>query len=270
MILLSLKYSTFITILLTGTLFLFGYAFSFIEKRNSIYIYSTFGSAGILFTGIIGTAIHEIGHLIMCFIFHHKVTNFQLFNFKGYKYEETLGYVSHKYNDRSLYQKAGNFFIGIGPMISGILFILITFRLLLPNVFFTLNISAYLSNLYIINIFYFLKYLINFSKNLFFALFNIHNFSNTRFYIFIYLMFSVSSHISLSKKDFQNSYLGIFSLFIIIFTICLLNITFNSSSINLIIIFMRIIIYLFSFLTMGLIFALISLLISYTLFNIKK
>ena len=270
MILLSLKYSTFITILLTGTLFLFGYAFSFIEKRNSIYIYSTFGSAGILFTGVIGTAIHEIGHLIMCLIFHNKVTNFQLFNFKGYKHEETLGYVSHKYNDRSLYQKAGNFFIGIGPMISGILFILITFRLLLPNVFFTLNISAYLSNLYIINIFYFLKYLVNFSKNLFFALFNIHNFSNTRFYIFIYLMFSVSSHISLSKKDFQNSYVGIFSLFIIIFMIFLLNITFNSSSINLIIIFMRIIIYLFSFLTMGLIFALISLLISYTLFNIKK
>ena len=155
-------------------------------------------------------------------------------------------------------------------MIFGILFIIITFKLLLPNVFFTLNISAYLSNLSIINIFDFLKYLINFSKNLFFTLFSIHNFSNIRFYIFIYLMFSVSSHISLSKKDFQNSYLGIFSLFIIIFTICLLNITFNSSSINLIIIFMRIIIYLFSFLTMGLIFALISLLISYTLFNIKK
>ena len=69
MILLSLKYSTFITILLTGTLLLFVYAFSFIENRNSIYIYSTFGSAGNLFSDIIRIDIHEYGHIIMYFIF---------------------------------------------------------------------------------------------------------------------------------------------------------------------------------------------------------
>lgn len=96
MIISSFKASIFLTLLTTGLFLLFGYIYSIIEKRNTRYILSTFGSFGILFTGIIGTAVHEISHLIMCFIFHHKVSDFQLFNFKGYKYEETLGYVSHK------------------------------------------------------------------------------------------------------------------------------------------------------------------------------
>ena len=51
--------------------------------------------------------------------------------------------VSHRYNDRNLYEKAGNFFIGIGPMISGTLFIILSFKLLLPNIYDSININSY-------------------------------------------------------------------------------------------------------------------------------
>lgn len=269
MIYLSFKYSVIITLLITSIFLFYGCIYSIIEKRNSLYIYSTFGPNGILFTGIIGTTVHEIGHLIMCLIFNHKINDFQLFNFRGYKYEETLGYVSHRYNDRNLYQKSGNFFIGIAPMISGTLFIIVIFKLLLPDIFENIRINEYLTSLSYINIENTIILLINLSKTLFLSLFDIHNFKNINFYIFVYLMFSVSSHISLSKKDFKNSYIGIFSLFLMIFIICLSSIIFNFNIKMLIMVFMKISIYLFSFLSIGLIFSLISLIISYSLSMLK-
>lgn len=270
MIYLSLKYSIFITLLVIGVFLSFGYIYSLIEKRNSQYIYSAFGNNGVLFTGIIGTAVHEIGHLVMCLLFHHKITDFQLFNLRGYKYEETLGYVSHKYNDRSLYEKAGNFFIGIGPMISGTLFIILTFKLLLPDIYYSININSYFNHFSSISIENIIISLLSLSKSLLISLFNINSLTNINFYIFIYLMFSVSSHISLSKKDFENSMIGIASLFIIFFVIFLFSIFFSFNLDNLLVIFLKIIIYVVFFLSIGLIFSLISLFISYVFYNVKN
>lgn len=268
MIYLSLKYSIFIT-LLTILVFLgFGYIYSLIQKRNGTYMYSTFGNKGILFTGIVGTMVHEMGHLIMCVIFHHDIVSCKLFNFKGYKYEETLGYVTHKYNNKNLYEKAGNFFIGIGPMISGTLFIIFSFNILLPDIYNSININDYLNSLSLVQIENIILLLFSLSKNLILSLFNIKNFSNINFYIFIYLMFCVSSHISLSKKDFQNSYAGILSLFLIVFIITSIGFIFNIS--NLLLIFIKIIIHLIFFLSIGLIFSIISLFISYIFYIIKK
>ncbi|WP_455538134.1 hypothetical protein [Terrisporobacter sp.] len=267
MIFTALKISIFITLLIIGIFIFFGYIYSVIEKRNTRYIFSTFGNLGILFTGIIGTSIHEIGHLIMCLIFNHKVINFQLFNFKGYKYESTLGYVSHKYNKNSLYQRAGNFFIGIGPIISGTLFMMLSFKLLMPEKFTLLDINYFLLYMNNINIETFTLLLINLFKVVFSALFSIHNLGNIKFYIFVYLMISISTHISLSKKDFENSSIGIFSLFIILFLSSLICVTFNLN--NFLSIFINYLLYLFIFLSIGLIFALISLGIVYIVYSIR-
>ena len=270
MILESLKSSFFLTFLTTGIFLLFGYIYSIIEKRNSKYLYCTFGNTGILLTGIIGTTIHEIGHLVMCFIFRHRITDFQLFNIKGYKYEETLGYVSHIYDKNSLYEKAGNFFIGIGPLISGTLFIILSFILLLPDMYFSINLESYLSCITNLNLGSTILLLFSLCKSLFLMLFNFNNLLNIKFYIFIYLMICISTHISLSKKDFQNSILGIFSIFIIYFIICLFFILFNFNLNDLLMNFIKYNIYLLLFLSIGLVFSIISLSISYLFYSIKK
>ena len=257
MIDLAFKNSLFITLVTTGVFLFFGVVYSFIERSNTKFLLSTFGSKGVLFTGIIGTSVHEIGHLIMCLIFHHKITDFQLFNFKGYKYESTLGYVSHKYNENSLYERAGNFFIGIGPIISGTLFMILSFKILLPEKFQLLDINHFLHYVKNFSIDNFILLLLNLFKILFTSLFSFHNLSNIKFYIFIYLMICVSTHISLSKKDFENSSIGIFSLFIIFFIISFICIAFNLN--NILSIFINGILYLFIFLSIGLIFSLISL-----------
>lgn len=265
----ALKTSLFLTLLTTGVFLLFGYIYSIIEKNNTKYILSTFGSSGILFTGIIGTTIHELSHIIMCFLFKHKISNFQLFNFKGYKYEETLGYVSHKYNDNSLYQKSGNFFIGIAPLIFGTLFMILSFKLLLPDLYSQINLTDYIHNFDGIKLDNILPSLYNLTKSILLLLFNTNNLSNINFYIFIYLMFCISTHMSLSKKDFQNSILGIFSIFLIYLIICLVFIILNYNLDNLLLNFINTIIYLFLFLGIGLIFSLISLVISFILYTIR-
>ena len=109
-------------------------------------------------------------------------------------------------------------------------------------------------NTFVIWIIFYTK---NLFKILFKALFSIDNLNNIKFYIFIYLMICVSTHISLSKKDFENSSIGIFSLFIIFFMITFICIMLNLNSI--LIIFINCLLYLSIFLTIGLIFSIVSL-----------
>ena len=72
-----------------------------------------------------GTVLHESSHALFCLIFRHKIKDMKLFSPDG---KGTLGYVNHTWDKRSFYQCAGNFFIGIAPVIIGTLVIsLLTF-----------------------------------------------------------------------------------------------------------------------------------------------
>ena len=72
-----------------------------------------------------GTVLHEASHALFCLIFRHKIKEMKLFAPDG---KGTLGYVDHSWDKRSFYQCAGNFFIGIAPVVTGTAVIcLITF-----------------------------------------------------------------------------------------------------------------------------------------------
>ena len=80
--------------------------------------------------GWLGCSIHELSHAFFALIFGHKISEIALFEPNGNS--ESLGHVNHSYNKNSIYQKIGNFFIGISPLLfAGIvlfLSILILFR----------------------------------------------------------------------------------------------------------------------------------------------
>ena len=69
-------------------------------------------------TAIIGTPIHELGHLLLCPFFAHKVQRVQLWSPKGEN--GVYGFVEHTYNPKNLWARLGNLFIGIGPIFSGL------------------------------------------------------------------------------------------------------------------------------------------------------
>ena len=113
-----------------GAIFLFGILIGFCNKlfyKNM----GGFGKAACYITGFLGTPVHECSHALMCLIFGHKITEIKLFQINSQ--DGTLGYVNHRYNTKSLYQKIGNFFIGTAPItvISGLLYLLS--MLLVPN-----------------------------------------------------------------------------------------------------------------------------------------
>src|SRR3989339_282782 len=115
-----------------GILIVAGMILGILKNINYTYIYQTVGLPGVYVTSVVGTPIHELGHAVMCLIFDHKITDIKLLQFND---EQSLGYVAHAYNRRSLYQNIGNFFIGIGPIISGTISIILLLWLLLPSEF---------------------------------------------------------------------------------------------------------------------------------------
>ena len=67
--------------------------------------------------GWLGCSVHELSHALFALVFGHKINEIELF--KPNNNGESLGHVSHSYDKNSIYQKIGNFFIGISPLLSG-------------------------------------------------------------------------------------------------------------------------------------------------------
>lgn len=240
----------------------FGMIFSYIEKKNTYYIYKTFGFNGILFTGLVGTIVHEFSHILFCLIFRHQITDFSLIRPFKSRYDGVMGYVNHKCDTNSKYQMIGNFFIGIAPVIIGISALIIFMSVLLPDKYdnilkvFNQNMEymSYINrlgdtvNIYISIVLSILVNLNPFSQN-----------NYVLYTMYIYIMYSITTHMDLSKEDLINSKAGLLSFFILIYIV---NFIFLILGIKYQVILFRVLISLIAFLTVGLLFSIITLLIS--------
>lgn len=204
----ALKLSFFSTISIVIPILVFSIIFSGIEKFNSRLILSVFGYKGIVITGAIGTIIHEFSHMLMCVIFRHNITEFSMFRPVKGSYDGVMGYVNHSYNKKSLYQNLGNFFIGIAPIIFGIGFLILFMWLLLPNEFAVVK-KDFDRNLYLLQNANDIKAYININISTLLSLLKILNplkQSNIFMYIiYIFTMYSVSTHMDLSPQDLKNA-----------------------------------------------------------------
>lgn len=90
---------------------------SLINSSTESIILTKFGPNIRFFFSIIGTPIHELSHAIMCIFFRHTIVDVKLLNLDTNS--NIAGYVYHKYDNNNLYQKIGNFFIGIAPIYIG-------------------------------------------------------------------------------------------------------------------------------------------------------
>lgn len=169
----------------------FGLIFHFFSIKSSSNLMSIGWWAYLIFA-CIGTPIHELSHYIMCLIFKFKINEVKLFRpFKGKK-DGILGYVSYSYNKKNLYQKIGNFFVGIAPMIGGSFVIYILFRLLMNPLYINL------------------KTLENVTFNTIFSLIINTNYNILHLIIFILLTISIAIHMSISSSDLKNTIYGVF------------------------------------------------------------
>lgn len=110
---------------------LLGVCTSFCRRTVNKLLADTFGFNAVRMTAFIGTPVHELGHIIMCLIFGHKIE--EVCWFPDRKSSAALGSVTHTYNRKNFYQKLGFVFISIGPMFSGLGFIMLVMLFCFPE-----------------------------------------------------------------------------------------------------------------------------------------
>lgn len=208
-----------LTLLSTSSLFgvyiVFGVLMHFLEQLNTKIIFSAFGTIGIILTGFIGTVVHEFSHFLMCLIFRHEVVEVVWFRPLGAMEDGVLGYVQHRYDPNSLYQQVGNFFIGIAPLLLGAVFILIIYRICLPKsakqytAGLNENMKALANSFTTGSI---LKILLKQNGQLLKSLFTKENMKKPIFWLFLLVMYSISSHMSLSTADLRGALMGLIIL----------------------------------------------------------
>lgn len=244
-----------------GIIYIFGYLIYLINK---LIIKMGFSHKVYIYTGVIGTVIHELSHAIMCIIFLHKIEDIKLFSPSE---DGTLGYVSHSYNKKNIYKQVGNYFIGVAPIIGGTLVIYLLLWLLLPNTYQTVlgNNTAlynYISLGYYQNIF---SYFIVSVKTIF------SDITNWKLYIFLILAAFICLHMNLSGADVKGSLVAIPLILIILFIVNLILFIISKSLYNS---YLKFVIslgsYLFSFLFISLILASLILLVFIIIKIIKK
>ncbi|CDM68194.1 putative membrane protein [Clostridium bornimense] len=207
-----IKLGTIIILGLIGEFLVFGFIIGEIQKESNKSIVKMFGEKGIWVVHAIGTPIHELSHLLMCFLFGHKVKEVKLFRPIASRDDGVLGYVKSSSNSKNIYQNIGNFFIGSAPLFMGGLAIFLVFFLLLPESCKTIINSSELS----------LKFIVT-------TIFSMTNVKSVKFWIFILITIGISTSMSLSKEDIMTSkrgalYLSLLSYFIAL-VIILLNIS---------------------------------------------
>lgn len=177
-------------------------------RRIFVYIAGNAGVKVLLATGIIGTPVHELSHALACVIFWHKITDIKLY--QPGSTDGTLGYVTHTYNPRNVYQQIGNFFIGIAPILGGSGVIILLMYLCTPQVFsgviqqikeiFALNLNTFEAGSF--------KALLSRFLEIIKTIFNYENMKNWRWWIFIVLSVMIASHMELSGPDMLGGLKG--------------------------------------------------------------
>ncbi len=257
-----------------GIFVIFGFIFNVIENKNNQLIQRSLGEKFIIFTGFIGTVVHEVSHLIMALIFNHKIVKVELFRPRKYKEDGILGFVKSTYNPNSIYQQVGNFFIGIAPMIFGTLTIWLLFIIFSNNsytIFLNyMNIGLYTNYLQSSNYSGFFNLLVHDVFLLLKTIFSFDYIFNVNHLIMLFLIYSISTHMTLSFVNLKGSFRGLLVCFFVVFVITFLGKILGVSNIFTSSIVFKINLYIFLFLMLGLFFSLLTIFISFIINIIKK
>ena len=159
-----------------------------ISHTIRIRLASLFGLNGYIYLTAPGVMIHELSHAFFCLLFHHKISEMKIF---APEKDGTLGYVSHTYNPRSSFQRIGNFFIGTGPVWGGVLVLWFVTLILLPSEVLDFKQGG-------------LEAFLKLSGYMGTADF----WSRWQSYCWLYLILTISSHVTLSQPDLAGASRG--------------------------------------------------------------
>lgn len=188
--------STGILLLILGCFVLLAALLQFVTTLLRNRWFELLGEKSWTFLAMPGTIVHETGHALFCLLFRHKIEEMKLFSPMP---DGTLGYVRHTWEKKSLFQRAGNFFIGTGPVIFGTSVIIVVTAYLMPEVWREMELPSChtpgdLAAGALSLVFRMVR-----------ELFRAELWTKYQSYIWIGVTLLIGSHITLSKADLENA-----------------------------------------------------------------
>lgn len=206
-----------------------------LERVSQRRLAERFGWRSVLWTGWLGTPIHELSHALMCRVFQHRVDEIALFE----PDEESgrLGYVRHSFQAGNWYHELGNFFIGIAPLLGGSIVLAILLWMFYPEAAQTAiesaqtgatsassasgdlmkeielledsleigggvgSVSSQTDSI---------QQMVNVVTSMCGKILEFQNLATVRFWVFIYLVLCVGSHMAPSWSDYHGATRGVF------------------------------------------------------------
>ena len=182
-------------------------AIHFFERVIQRRLSTRFGWGSVMWTGWLGTPIHESSHALLCPVFRHRVDEIVFFG--PDRKSGPLGYVRHSFREGNWFEEMGNLFIGTAPLVGGSLVLLVLLYLFYPDA----ASAAFATELNRVDgqaggSFDSWRVLFQRTQAMFGQLFQLADWTTARWWLFLYLVLSVGSHMAPSRSDYAGSRKG--------------------------------------------------------------
>ncbi len=177
-----------------GPFVVFAVVIHLLEKTIQRTLAERFGWKSVMWTGWLGTPIHELSHVVMCYLFNHRVQEVALF--EPDRASGRLGYVRHTWIKGNWFQELGNVFIAIAPLMGGSIALCLLLWLFFPEVIETAFVPAGLETQSTVT---------DRVISVFSQIADPANLLSIKFWVFVYLVLCVSSHMAPSRSDYQGA-----------------------------------------------------------------
>jgi len=174
-----------------------------LARRNHTLLIRCFGFRPYAVFIAVSTILHETSHAIMCVVFRHRIVRFKAL--PGESENGETGLVLHGWDSKSIYQCIGNFFIGVAPMIMGILVIYILTSLCFPE-FCSWHYVMPGERLHWLDA---MRRIVPEAAGGLKTLFRPGNFGDARFYVYLAALLVIGNSIAPSVSDIRNSAMGV-------------------------------------------------------------
>jgi hypothetical protein len=182
-----------------------------LDRIISGLLSQAFGWRAVLWTGWIGTPIHELSHAAMCLVFGHRIEALVLYD--PDPKTGVLGYVAHSHNPKNLWARIGCAFIGIAPLFGGALALSLARYLLVPSdtagTIAAFSEAAFLSSPGLVDQ---AAAALALSTTILQDTLAWENLTSWRFWLFLYLVLCIGTHLAPSRPDLTGSRPGFIAL----------------------------------------------------------
>lgn len=228
--------SFWLLLLLIGPFLIFTMIVHWLEHKIQFRLAERFGWRSVLWTGWLGTPIHELSHAVMCKVFKHKIDELALF--EPDMRSGTLGYVRHSFTPGDWFAEIGNFFIGLAPLVGGSIALSLLLWGFYPEAAQAVvaiareddgSVIGAVSEVGRGGVFETMTTLIG---SLLTSILSFKNFVTWRFWVFMYLVLCVGGHMAPSRSDYDGASRGVIyvSVFLIGSVLLIAMLGFETSS----------------------------------------